>query len=522
LSTERIENYSRYPVLPDDLPALTHPSNIIKEHPWYLLAAIVDSCQDAIISKDLDGIITSWNPAACRMFGYRAEEMIGQPILKLIPPEMRYEEIDILRRIRAGERIEHYEAVRMAKDGHRLELSLTISPIRDNTGRIVGASKIAHDISDRKRAEEARFRLSAIIDSSEDAIVGKNLDGIVTSWNQAACRMFGYTAEEMVGQSILRIIPEELHPEEAEILRKVRAGEHLAHFETTRLTKSGARLQVSLTISPVRDGSGRVVGTSKIARDISDRKKMEKHLLQSEKLAATGRMAATIAHEINNPLEAVMNLIYLARQTAPESTDTRRFLETAERELDRVSHIARLTLGYYRDRGVPTELYLHTLLDEVLAVHRSKIDNREIRVERQFDESRPIVVNKGEMVQVFSNIIANSVDAMPNGGLLRIQVASSGPNGDTVQVLIQDEGSGIEEKHLARIFEPFFTTKLDVGTGIGLWVSKKLLENRGGRIQVTGSTTPGASGTKVVIDLPYQHSPHIEETSRPVAVGSEK
>jgi PAS domain S-box-containing protein len=517
MSTDHIANHIQFPMLPDESPALTAPPDIIREHPWFLLAAIVDSCQDAIVSKDLDGIITSWNPAACRMFGYSSDEMIGQPVLKLIPPEMRYEEVDILRKVRAGERIESYEAVRMAKDGHRLEVSLTISPIRDNTGRIIGASKIAQDISERKRAEEARYRLSAIIESSDDAIVSKNLDGIVASWNQAACRIFGYTAEEMVGQSILRIIPEELHPEEAEILRKVRAGERLAHFETTRVTKSGVRLPVSLTISPVKDNTGRVIGTSKIARDISDRKRMEKLLLQSEKLAATGRMAATIAHEINNPLEAVMNLIYLARRASPEATDVHRFLETAEREVDRVSHIARLTLGYYRDHGVPSELYLHALLNEVLAVHQSKLDIRDIRVERHFNEPRPILVNKGELAQVFSNIIANAVDAMPNGGVLRIQVCSPGPDRDGVQVVIQDQGSGIEERHLSRIFEPFFTTKLDVGTGIGLWVTKRLLENRGGRIQVTSSVTPGASGTRVVIDLPYQSSQGIEESEPAVA-----
>ena len=251
MSSHRGQNHIREPEMQAPLaplPTLPNSAKIIQEHPWFLLAALVDSCQDAIITKDLNGIITSWNPAACRMFGYSPEEMIGQPVLRLIPPEMRYEEENILRKVRAGERIERYEAIRMAKDGHRLELSLTISPIRDNEDRVVGASKIAHDISDRKRAEESRFRLSSIIESSGDAILSKNLDGIVTSWNQAAGRMFGYTSEEMIGQSILRIIPDELRSEEDE-----RAGERMAHYETTRMTRGGKRLDVSLTIT----GEGR-------------------------------------------------------------------------------------------------------------------------------------------------------------------------------------------------------------------------------------------------------------------------
>lgn len=492
--------------------------SFIHEHSWFLLAALVDSCQDAIISKDLNGIITSWNPAATRMFGYQPEEMIGESVLRLIPPATQYEEAEILRKIRAGELIERYEAIRVAKDGHFLDLSLTISPIRDNEGRIIGASKIAHDISEHRRAEEARFRLSAIVESSDDAIVGKDLDGIVTSWNQAACRIFGYTSEEMIGQSILRIVPEDLHSEEYEILSKLRNGERLAHYETTRVTKSGKRLDVSLTISPVKDSTGRVIGTSKIARDISDRKKMESLLLQSEKLAATGRMAATIAHEINNPLEAVMNLIFLAKHASREGTDAHRFLQTAESEVERVSHIARLTLGYYRDRGGPGEVDIPTLIEEVLTVYQSKLFTREIIVVREFLPTRKILANKGELIQVFSNIVANSIDAMPHGGVLRIQVAATaGEAIDQIRATIEDQGSGIERENLTRIFEPFFTTKQDVGTGIGLWVTKKLVENRGGHIVVTSSTVPGASGTKVTIELPFEYSSRDADPSRALA-----
>ena len=240
------------------------------------LAAIVESADDAIISKRLDGVITSWNPAARRMFGYEAFEIVGQPVLKLIPPELHSEEADILARLRRGERIEHFETTRVRKDGTRIRVSLTISPVRDHGGRIVGASKIARDITELREGDRARGYLAAIIDSSDDAIISKDLSGIITSWNRAAERLYGYSADEMVGQSVLRIIPPELQHEEDFILSKVRAGEKIDHYDTVRVARSGQRLQVSLTVSPIRDRNGRIVGASKIARDIGALQRAER------------------------------------------------------------------------------------------------------------------------------------------------------------------------------------------------------------------------------------------------------
>jgi PAS domain S-box-containing protein len=482
----------------------SEPSVSILEHPEFLLAAIVESCYDAIISKDLTGTITSWNQAASRMFGYASEEMVGQSILRLIPESLHQEETEILRKIKAGERIHRHETRRIRKNGELIDVSLTISPVRDSKGRIIGSSKIAHDLSEWRRGEQAAFRLAAIVESSDDAIVSKTLDGIITSWNEAACRMFGYTAEEVVGQSIMTIIPEELHPEEAEILRRLRAGERIDHYETRRRRRDGQMLAVSLTISPVRDNKGRVIGTSKIAHDISGRKQMERMLIQSEKLAATGRMAATIAHEINNPLESVMNLIFLARRSSPATSEAWGYLETAEKEIERVSHIARQTLGYYRDTGKVMEVLPEEVIREVLSVYQSKMQGRRIRVECAFRTNRPVWVRRGELIQVFSNVIANSIDAMPQGGVLylgteeRIEAGVEG-----VEVVIRDQGMGIDKDHLGRVFEPFFSTKGDLGNGIGLWVAKQLIEGHGGRIAVTSMTEVGRSGTTVSIVLPF-------------------
>ena len=467
----------------------------------------MDSSDDPIISKKLDGTIISWNRAATRVFGYQAEEIIGQSILKLIPPELHAEEETILRKLRAGEKIEHFETLRMRKNGEVFPISVTISPIKDDTGKIVAASKIARDISEKRKADESLFRLAAVVDSADDAIISKDLNGIVKTWNKAAHRIFGYTAAEMIGQSILKLIPDDLHYEEAEILGKLRAGERVEHYETTRKRKSGELFDVSVTISPIRDESGEVIGASKIARDISDKKHVEKVLIQSEKLAATGRMAATVAHEINNPLESLMNVIYLARQHCPPESRVHRLLMTAEEELERVSHIARQTLGYYRDTGAPVESFVHELLENVLSVYNSKMLSIGISIDSRFNDPQKILVSRGEMLQVFSNVIANSIDAMRHGGLLSISTRNVQSLGnDGIEVVIRDSGTGIAEENLRRVFEPFFTTKGELGTGIGLWVAKQLITRRGGQIAIASETTPKHSGTTVTIYIPFVYS----------------
>jgi PAS domain S-box-containing protein len=242
------------------------------------LAAIVESSDDAILSKDLDGIIQSCNAAGERIFGYPAGELIGKPVRILVPPERDSEEDGILASIRRGERIEHFETVRLRKDGRRLDVSLTISPVRDATGRIIGASKIARDITEQKRNRAARSYLAAIVESSEDAILSKNLDGIIQSCNARGEELFGYKATELVGRSIRMLIPPDRQAEEDEILARIRRGERIEHFETVRLAKGGREIDVSLSISPIRDGDGRVVGVAKLARDITEPKRLAREL----------------------------------------------------------------------------------------------------------------------------------------------------------------------------------------------------------------------------------------------------
>ena len=472
------------------------------------LAAIIESSEDAIASKDLNGIITSWNKSAERLFGYKAEEIIGQPVTTIIPPELHDDEPKILGKIRAGERIDHFQTVRLHKNGRLIDVSLTVSPIRDDQGKIVGAAKIVRDVTRQKKLEEAALRLAAIVESSDDAIASKDLNGVITSWNRSAEKLFGYKAEEIVGQPVTLIIPPELHHDEDMILSKIRRGEKIDHFETIRLHKNGERIEVSLTISPIKDDNGNVIGAAKIIRNITETNKIERALQTTEKLAAAGRMAATVAHEINNPLEAVTNLVYLAKRDLQNNDNVAEYLEMASRELDRVAHITRQTLGFYRDTSSPVRFNVAETLDDLLLLYEKRFESRRIEVLKQYDKEIEITALAGEIRQAFSNLITNAIDAMPQGGKLFLRVAKSpawdGSHLHGVRITIFDTGSGIEAKHRKSVFQPFFTTKTDVGTGLGLWITRGIVEKHRGTIRMKSRTEQNGHGTAFSIFLPTE------------------
>ncbi len=246
------------------------------------LAAIVELSDDAMISRDTTGAITGWNKAAEKMFGYTAEEVMGRPITILNPAGRVDEEPGIIARVSLGERIDHFETVRQRKDGSLINISMSVSPIFNGSGTIVGASKVARDISERKEADLAIRRLAAIVESSDDAIVSKDLNGVITTWNRGAERLFGYSADEAIGQPITILMPAERVSEESSILERVRKGERVDHYETIRRRKDGTLVNISLTVSPITDAEGRIIGASKIARDISERKEIEKATRESE------------------------------------------------------------------------------------------------------------------------------------------------------------------------------------------------------------------------------------------------
>ena len=355
-----------------------------------------------------------------------------------------------------------------------------------------------------REAEQASLWLAAIVESSDDAIVSKDLNGIVTTWNRGAERVFGYKAEEVIGRSITLIIPPELHRDEDEILARLRAGERIDHFQTLRVRKDGERIDVSLTISPVRDQNGNIIGAAKIARDITQQKKLEAALHTGERLASVGRLAATIAHEINNPLEAVTNFIFLARQQPNLSEKLLRYLNSADQELRRVAHIAQQTLGFYRDNSQAASVPVAEIVDDVVSLYARRMKYKGLKLERQIEPGLSVWTLEGELKQVLSNLIVNAIDASRDGGKLTIRARTTRDfrsQQRRVQITVADNGAGISEKDKPKVFAPFFTTKKSLGTGLGLWITKDLLQKKGGTIRFRSSVAQ-PSGTVMVVYLP--------------------
>ena len=387
--------------------------------------------------------------------------------------------------------------------------------VLSTSGLLLAAALSEREHLDRLRlAHQARIHLAAIVESSDDAIVSKDLQGIVQSWNAGAERIFGYTAQEMIGKTILTIIPQELHEQEFQFLKALQHGGRIEHLETVRRTKAGDLLDVSITISPVRDEQGHIVGAAKIARDITERKKTEEALLTSEKLASVGRMAATIAHEINNPLEAVVNLIYLARQYPEMPSEVKGLLGTADDELSRVSHIVKQTLGFYRETSAPSRVRVEEVLRGMLLIYGSKIASRKIHIRMDVPSELAIETVLGEFRQVVANIFQNAVEAAPFGGNILLRVSPvRHRNAPAVRVTVADDGPGIAAADLARIFDPFFTTKKNLGTGLGLWVCKGIVEKHGGTIRVKSDTRTGRSWTAFSLLWPTAHSADASESN---------
>jgi len=401
-----------------------------------------------------------------------------------------------------------FEGPMFRQDGtlRRIEISSMLQPETEGQrARVLGTVR---DIT-RIRENEAELRenakhlseLAAIVENSTDVIVSKDLNGIITSCNASATRVFGYLPEEIIGTSVLGLIPENLQADEVRINESIRAGRGIEEFDTVRVAKDGSLIEVSLTVSPIMDENGRVIGASKILRDVSSRKRMEQSLLQAEKIAAMGRMAATIAHEINNPLEAVINLLYLLRQKITDD-EGRGFLATAEDEIGRVAHIAKQTLGYYREQATASLASLSDIAEHALTIYGPRCAAAGIDVKRSMGCSTKVVLRRGEMMQVISNLIANSIYAMPSGGTLSVSIGDAAGGEDGVVLTVEDDGKGIGPKDLPRAFDAFFTTRAMVGTGIGLFIAKQFVEGHGGRISIESDSESERHGTTVRLFLP--------------------
>jgi PAS domain S-box-containing protein len=388
-----------------------------------------------------------------------------------------------------------YSLIMSTNDAERLVIFLLVSVITAGLARQRSRAET--------RAEEMREKMAAIVESSDDAILSLTPDGAITSWNRGAETLYGYAASEVIGSPVSLIIPPERPLEIARVVARLNRGKRTRSRQAEHVRKDGSRVTVLVSISPLRNRTGEIVGVSAIARDVTAQQRAEEMLRRNERLTTAGRLAATIAHEINNPLEAITNLLYLARRD-PEGRNE--YLLLAEKEIERIAGIAHQTLGYVSEGSSTSHLNVPETMDQVLRLYMRKLHNKHIQIEKEYETGTNIHAFAGELRQLFSNLVINAVDAMQEGGKLRVRIAPCREFGREqrygVRITIADTGSGISPAGMAHLFEPFYTTKKDSGTGLGLWLSQEIVQKHGGWMRVRSRTTPGHNGTVFSVFLP--------------------
>ncbi len=355
----------------------------------------------------------------------------------------------------------------------------------------------------QRRATALSDELGALIEASPVGIIRFRRDRTVSNWSAAAERMLGWKAEEILGKQ-LPVAPNSSH-DWSELVAKLATGASLANIETKQVRKDGSIMDALVSGAPIRSAAGGTQEFIGVIMDSTELKLAKDALIRTEKLSAAGRLAASIAHEINNPLEAVTNLLYLARSGREK---TQEYLALADEELARVTHLTKQTLGFYRDSGAPEMVDISLLVEGVLNIYQSKVKRNQIRVVKDLRATEKISTVAGEVRQVISNLLANAIDACPVKGVIHLRTKQAPVNGPAIRgvwVTISDTGSGIDPALRGKIWEPFFTTKKDVGTGLGLWVSKQIIDKHAGFIRFRSS----AQGTVFWLFLPSMAAPSL-------------
>lgn len=473
-----------------------------------MLAAIIDSSDDAIIGKDLNGTITSWNKSAERIFGYTEEEAVGKHIFLIIPEDHRNEESYIIGQIREGKKVNHFETVRKAKDGRLVPLSITVSPIKDSSGKIIGASKIARPLEQQQIAEEKQAILAAIVESSDDAIISKNLNGIITSWNRGAEEILGFTESEMIGSSILKIIPDDRKEEEAQIIARIKSGEKLDHFETIRKRKDGTHINVSITVSPIIS-KGKVIGASKILRDVTNRIEIEKQLQeQKEKLEELNRakdeFIGIASHELKTPLTSIKAYLQLMERISADAKNklyvskTLGFVSKLESLVSDLLDVSKIQAGKLSILMEPCSLNM-CIMNAIESVQHTTASHQ-ITFKTKV-EGIMIYADCNRIEQVVINLLTNAIKYSPSADLVQVTSWSDESNG---YVEVRDFGIGIPEDQQKKIFERFYRAEGSPaqisGLGIGLFITQEIVRRHKGRIWVESEPGKG-SGFFVSIPL---------------------
>lgn len=481
-----------------------------------ILEVTLASIGDAVIVTDVEGRATFINSVAAGLIGWPAREAQRRPLNEIFrivnehtgrPVENPVEKV--LQTGAISGLANH--TMLLARDGRAIPIDDSAAPIRLPDGKLFGVVLIFRDITTQRRAHQALARLAAIVESSDDAIVSKTLDGQITSWNPGAVRIFGYTPEEAIGRPITLIVPPELYAEEAQVLARLRRGERVDHFETIRIRKDGHRIDVSLTVSPVRDEQGEIVGASKIARDITERKRAERELQQAN--ARKDEFLAVLGHELRNPLAPMRNALeLLSRQKSVES-ESRIAREILDRQLQQMTRlvedlldVSRITAG----RVVLKEelIELGALLQGIASALRSNFEASGQTLALEGASSALWVKgDRGRLIQVFSNILDNARKYTPQGGKIAVKLQAEQRD---AAITIRDSGIGIPPAMLEQIFELFtqvdrFHERSRGGLGIGLTLARRLLELQGGSIH--GYSAGEGRGSEFTIRLPLQAPP---------------
>lgn len=338
--------------------------------------------------------------------------------------------------------------------------------------------------------------LAAVVDSSDDAVFAKTLDGTILSWNLAAERLYGYSPAEAIGHPVAMLLPPDREDELERILGRVRAGERVDHYETSRLRRDGTHVDVSVTVSPIRDRDGRIIGASTVARDIGERKRLEQQLQQAKRAEAIGSLAAGVAHDFNNVLMVVRACSALLLKRVHDDVQRREVVQIDE-AAQRGAELARQLLAFSKQQAVRPEL-----TDVAVVVHQTlalleRVIGEDVEIELDLEGELPsILVDRGQLGQVIVNLAVNARDAMPEGGRLTFSTRAVG---DGIRLCVTDTGVGMDERTRERVFDPFFTTK-DAGTGLGLASVHGIVTESGGRIRLTSE--PG-SGTTFELFFPF-------------------
>jgi PAS domain S-box-containing protein len=473
-------------------------------------AAILRSALDCIVTFDLEGRIVEFNPAAERAFGYSAQEALGREMGDLIIPETLRESN------RRGLALYNVTTVG-GMPGRRMELTGVRSngtefPVELSISRILIDGKpmftaYMRDVTERQEAQRITSELAAVVAHSNDAIVACTLEGRIVSWNIGAERLYGYSADEAVGKQLDALIPPDRLDEFPQALTMVKRGESLANYETFRLRKDGKRISVSVTESPIRSEGGRVTGLSSIARDITERKRLEEELLQSQKMDAVGRLAGGIAHDFNNILTAILGYSDLLIGQIDEKQWMYKHLSEIRKAADFAASLTHQLLAFSRRQ--PLFLRVFNLNDTVKSMQKmlQRVIGEHIQIQTHLKaEIGRLKADPSQLEQVLLNLCVNARDAMPKGGSITIETAdvtyflddfysvNEMPAGEYVKLTICDTGTGMTPEVKKHIFEPFFTTKeKGQGTGLGLATCYGIVKQSGGYITVDSQVDVGTT-----------------------------